>query len=178
MAQRGRRVSARWWPATGGAARFELGRPSPRARLLELVVVIVLLAALIHAGIDRLEEIQSQARSAALAGVRASFHTAVQLVHLKWHASGLVGPGLVKVGEDRRVWVNAAGWPTIDPRHTEQDSAPELYALLVSGGLAPSWLSSERPAREGGQAIFALHGRGGGAIAYDAKRGSVSLVGR
>src|SRR5262245_63399339 len=102
--------------------------------IIELVVVISILAILAAVALPRFANLSQQARAASLAGVRGGFTAAVQIVHSAWLAQGTGAAGNVTI-EGSTVVVNAAGWPTVDGDNGAQDSAPELYGVLMSGAV-------------------------------------------
>ena len=141
--------------------------------LIELVVVISIVAILAAVALPRFVDIQSDARAASLAGVRSGFNSAVQLVHAKWLAGGTGVAGTVQL-EGVTVEVNATGWPTIDGANAAQDTAAELYGIIMSGAVPGGWTTSEVPAAGAGTGTFTLPGGGGGAFNYDGATGIVN----
>jgi MSHA pilin protein MshA len=141
--------------------------------LIELVVVITILAILAAVALPKFVGLQNEARTAALSGVRGGFTSAVQLVHAKWLAGGTGVAGPVTV-EGATVQVNATGWPTIDAANPAQDTAAELYGLLMSGTVPGGWTTAEVPAAGAGTATYTLPGAGGGSFTYDGATGQVS----
>lgn len=141
--------------------------------LIELVVVIAVLAILAAVALPRFVDIQSDARAAALSGVRAGFNSSIQLAHAKWLATGTGVAGPVAL-EGAIVEVNATGWPTIDAANAPQDTAQELYEILISGPLPAGWTAVEVPAAGAGTGTFTLPGAGGGAFTYDGATGAVN----
>jgi MSHA pilin protein MshA len=141
--------------------------------LIELVVVISIIAILAAVALPRFVSLQSEARSASLVGVRGSFSSAVSLAHAKWLAGGTGVAGPVAL-EGATVQVNAAGWPTVDGANAAQDTAAELYAILMQQSVPSSWTSSEAAAAGAGTATFTLAGTGGGSFTYDGATGAVN----
>ena len=141
--------------------------------LIELVVVISILAILAAVAIPRFVDITSDARGAALQGVRGGFHSAVQLAHARWLSSGATGAGTVTL-EGTSVVVNAAGWPTIDAANAAQDTAPKLYRILMNAPVPSGWTTSEAEAAGAGTATFTLTGTGGGSFVYDGASGGIT----
>jgi len=141
--------------------------------LIELVVVISIIAILAAVALPRFVSLQTEARSASLAGVRGAYSAAVSLAHAKWLAGGTGLPGSVAL-EGANVIVNATGWPTIDGANAAQDTADELYAILMQQSVPGSWTSSEAAAAGAGTATYTLAGRGGGSFTYDASTGAVN----
>lgn len=142
--------------------------------LIELIVVIVLLGLLAAVALPKFVDLSSEARAATLSGVRGGFTSAVQLTHAKWLAGGTGVAGSVALEGGTTVQVNAAGWPTIDAANASQDTAAELYALLMSGPTPDGFTTSEAPAAGAGTATFTLPGSGGGSFTYDAATGQVN----
>jgi prepilin-type N-terminal cleavage/methylation domain-containing protein len=141
--------------------------------IIELVVVIAILGILVAVGMPKFASLESEARAAALEGVRGSFTAAVQIVHSKWLANGTGGAVTNLALEGDTVAVNADGWPTIDTDQGDQDEASELYGIMMSGPLQNGWLSSESAANEAGVADYTLGGTGGGSFCYDGSDGRV-----
>jgi hypothetical protein len=69
--------------------------------------------------------------------------------------------------------VNHQGWPTLDPRNPTQDTALELYHLVMRQQLPRPWTSLEFPASRAGIATYLLPGLGGGSFHYIAATGAV-----
>jgi prepilin-type N-terminal cleavage/methylation domain-containing protein len=141
--------------------------------LIELVVVISIIAILAAVALPRFVSLQTEARGASLAGVRGSFSAAVSLAHAKWLAGGTGVAGTVQLEGDT-VEVNASGWPTVDGANADQDTAAELYAILMQQAVPGGWTSAEAPAAGAGTATYTLAGAGGGAFTYDASTGAVN----
>jgi prepilin-type N-terminal cleavage/methylation domain-containing protein len=141
--------------------------------LIELVVVITILAILAAVALPKFVGLQSEARTASLSGVRGGYTSAVQLVHAKWLAGGTGVAGTVTL-EGATVEVNATGWPTVDGANAAQDTAAELYGILMSGPVPAGWTTAEAAAAGAGTATYTLPGAGGGAFTYDASTGQVS----
>jgi len=141
--------------------------------LIELVVVISILAILVAVTIPRFVDLEMEARSESLDSVQSRFTAAVALAHAKWLADGTGVGGTVGL-EGATVEVNANGWPSVDSANADQDTAAELYAILMSQPLPAGWTSSQTPAADAGRAQFALAGSGGGSFSYEASTGSVA----
>jgi hypothetical protein len=138
---------------------------------LERSVVAALLVLLVAAGIPSLVQQRRAPREAELRAVRASFAEAVSALHGRWLLAGddareieLRGAHLV---------LNEHGWPTIDPRHPAQDTANEIYALLMEAPLPSHWRVHETPVHDAGVVTFTLPGAGGDSFRYDAATGAV-----
>ncbi len=71
--------------------------------------------------------------------------------------------------------MNATGWPTVDSANADQDTAAELYAILMNGALPNGWTSSEVPAAAAGTCQFVLPGGGGGSFTYNGATGAVTV---
>lgn len=141
--------------------------------LIELIVVITILGILAAVALPRFVSIESDARTAALAGVRGSVAASISLVHAKWLAGGTGVAGTVTLEGDT-VEVNASGWPTVDTANSDQDTATELYGILMQQALPSGWTSSEVAAAGAGTATFTLSGSGGGSISYNGSTGVVN----
>jgi prepilin-type N-terminal cleavage/methylation domain-containing protein len=141
--------------------------------IIELVVVIAILALLAAVALPKFANLSSEARTATLAGVRGGFNAGVQLVHAKWLAGGTGAAGNVTL-DGATVAVNANGWPTIDTDNATQDTAAELYGLIMSGSIPSGWTSSETAADEAGSGTFTLSGTGGGNFTYNGATGAVN----
>lgn len=142
--------------------------------IIELVVVIVLLGLLAGVALPKFVSLTQEARAATLEGVRGSFQSSVLLIHARWLAQGSAGT-TVTLEDGSTVVVNAAGWPTVDGANAAQDTAQELYDLIIQESLpTPEWTLTETPAAGAGTATFTLNGAGGGAFTYDGSNGDVS----
>ncbi len=142
--------------------------------MIELVVVIVLLGLLAAVALPKFADLAVEGRAAALSGTRGGFSAAVQIAHAKWLAGGSGAAGPISLDGSTTVQMNAAGWPTVDAANTGQDTATELYALLMSQPLPSNWTSSEVAAAGAGTASFTLAGNGGGSFSYNAATGAVN----
>ncbi len=140
--------------------------------LIELVVVIAILGLLAAIALPKFVDLTANARTAAFDGVRGGFASGVQLAHAQWLATG-TAPATITMGGSV-INMNAAGWPTVDAANATQDSAAELYALLMTGPMPTGWAGTEAPAAGAGTATFTLAGAGGGAFTYDATTGVVN----
>src|SRR5262245_66472318 len=98
--------------------------------LIELVVVISIIAILAAVALPRFVSLQSEARTASLAGIRGSFGSAISLAHAKWLAGGTGVAGNVAL-EGATVAVNAAGRPTIARPNGADGSAPQPARLTM-----------------------------------------------
>jgi prepilin-type N-terminal cleavage/methylation domain-containing protein len=142
--------------------------------IIELVIVIAIIAILAAVALPKFVDLATDARTAALSGVRGGVSAAVQVVHAKWLAGGTGVAGPVSMEGGTVVQVNAAGWPTIDAANAAQDTAAELYNLLMSTNLPANWTTTSTPAAGLGTCTFTLPGTGGGTINYSAVAGAVT----
>ncbi len=142
--------------------------------IIELVVVIALLGILAAVALPKFVDLTSEARTAALNGVRGGFTAGVQLAHAKWLAGGTGTAGPVTLEGGTTVVVNANGWPTIDNDNAAQNTAAELYAILMQEGVPANWTSAEAAADEAGTGTFTLPGAGGGSFTYNGATGAVN----
>jgi prepilin-type N-terminal cleavage/methylation domain-containing protein len=142
--------------------------------IIELVIVIAIIAILAAVALPKFVDLATDARTAALSGVRGGVSAAVQVVHAKWLAGGTGVAGPVSMEGGTVVQVNAAGWPTIDAANAPQDTATELYNLLMSTNLPANWTTTSTPAAGLGTCTFTLPGAGGGTINYSAVAGAVT----
>jgi prepilin-type N-terminal cleavage/methylation domain-containing protein len=141
--------------------------------IIELVIVIAIIAILAAVALPKFVNLTTDARTAALSGVRGGFSSAVQIVHSKWLAggTGIAGPVILDGGI--LIQVNANGWPTVDAANPTQDTAQELYNLLMTSSLQSNWTTTSTPAAGAGACTFTLPGAGGGTITYSGVTGSV-----
>lgn len=142
--------------------------------MIELVVVIVLLGLLAAVALPKFADLATEGRAAALQGTRGGFAAAVQIAHAKWLAGNTGTAGSVSLDGATTVVVNASGWPTVDAANGSQDTATELYAILMSQSLPSNWASSQTAAAGAGTATFTLSGAGGGSFTYNGATGAVN----
>ena len=142
--------------------------------IIELVIVIAIIAILAAVALPKFVDLASDARTAALSGVRGGFSASVQIVHSKWLAGGTGAAGPVALEGGVTVVVNAAGWPTLDAANATQDTASELYNLLMTTNLPANWTTTQTAAAGAGVCTFTLPGTGGGTINYSGVTGSVT----
>ena len=140
--------------------------------IIELVVVIALLGVLAAVALPKFVDLSSDARTAALSGVKGGFTAGVQMAHARWLADGTGAAATIAL-EGASIIVNDSGWPTIDSANSAQDTAGELYALLLSGALPATWTSTQSVATDAGSGTYTLAGTGGGSFVYTATDGLV-----
>ncbi len=143
--------------------------------IIELVVVIALLGLLAAVALPRFASMEANARTAAYNGVRGAFTTSVGIAHSKWLAVGTGVAGPVALDGDN-VEVNATGWPFIEADHTDQDTADELYAILMQDAVPSTWQSCETASTasaDAGTGSFELDGAGGSSFVYAGATGIV-----
>ncbi len=141
--------------------------------IIELVVVIALLGLLAAVALPKFADMTTEARVAAFEGVKGGFTSGVQIVHAKWLAAG--GGSTVAV-DGATIEVNATtGWPTIDTTNATQDTAAELYGLMMSGPLPATWGGTEVPTAgtDAGTGTYTLTASGS-SFTYDATTGVVN----
>jgi prepilin-type N-terminal cleavage/methylation domain-containing protein len=142
--------------------------------IIELVVVIALLGLLAAVALPRCVTLTTEARTATLQGTMGSFTAGVQLAHAKWIAGNTAAAGTVTLDGAVTVEVNSSGWPTVDAANATQDTASELYAILMAQSLPSTFTSSQVAAAGAGTATFTLAGTGGGSFTYNAATGAVN----
>ncbi|MCP3984737.1 MAG: prepilin-type N-terminal cleavage/methylation domain-containing protein [bacterium] len=140
--------------------------------LIELVVVIAILGLLAAIALPKFVDLTSNARTAAFNGVRGGFSSGIQLAHAQWLADGTSSSTISMSGVT--VNMSSAGWPTIDNANGTQNTAAELYGLIMTGPVPSDWTSSETAAAGAGTGTFTLAGTGGGNFTYDAATGFVN----
>jgi prepilin-type N-terminal cleavage/methylation domain-containing protein len=144
--------------------------------IIELVVVIALLGLLAAVALPRFASMEANARTAAYNGVRGAFTTSVGIAHSKWLAVGTGTAGTVQLDGDT-VEVNAAGWPYLDTAQTDQDTAAELYAIILQDAVPSTWQSCETASTgsmNAGVGSFELDGSGGSSFVYTGSTGLVT----
>jgi prepilin-type N-terminal cleavage/methylation domain-containing protein len=145
--------------------------------IIELVVVIAILGILAAVAMPKFAALETEARGASFDGVRGGFTAAIQIAHSKWLVGGTGAAGTIQLEGDTAT-VNAAGWPTIDVANADQDTASELYAILMSGATPEGWDPNEATAAGAGVADYRLPGTGGGTFCYDGADGTVVVGAR
>ena len=140
--------------------------------LIELVVVIAILGLLAAIALPKFVDLTSNARTAAFNGVRGGFSSGVQLAHAQWLADG-TSPTTINMSGST-VNMSSLGWPTIDSANASQNTAAELYGLIMTGAVPTGWTTVESPATGAGTGTFTLSGTGGGNFIYDATTGFVN----
>ena len=138
---------------------------------LERSVVAAFLVLLVAASVPSVVQFRRAPRENELRTLRNSFAEAVGSIHGHWLTAG----GRVDRIElhGLHIAMNGQGWPTIDPRQPTQDTALELYHLVMRQQLSHHWLAQEFPAPGAGIATFVLPGPGGGSFHYIAATGTV-----
>lgn len=141
--------------------------------LVELVVVIAILGLLAAVALPRFVNLTSDARTAALNGVKGGFASAIQLAHAQWVAEGSSGTTIVFDGIT--VEMNTIGWPRCDTGVGTQDSGSELYALIMTTNIPADWTATATcgAAADSGTVVYTLAGTGGGSFSYDKANGGV-----
>ncbi len=142
--------------------------------IIELVVVIALLGLLAAVALPRFTNLRGEAQTAAFRGVQGSFHSAIALAHATWLAQN--SPAQITLeGALANVSMSAAGYPTIDAANPTQDTAAELYELLMQSPLPAGWTSGEAPGAGAGTATLTLTGAPApNTINYDAATGAIT----
>ena len=121
------------------------GRRQRGFTIIELIMVFMILGLLSVVVLPRFMGIVTTAKQTAFHAIRAAFVEGVQVVHKSWIAKGSNGEMAIDL-EGTSVLVNAAGWPRVDAgAGPGQDTAAELYSLMMSSPLPADWTSSESP---------------------------------
>ena len=76
---------------------------------------------------------------------------AIGIVHSKWLADSK--PSAVPL-DGATVTVNTDGWPTIDVANGAQDTADELWGLIMSGATPTGWTAAQTVGAGAGVATF------------------------
>ena len=146
-------------------------RSEIRLSALERSVVGAFLVLLVAASLPSVVQMRRAPREGELRALRNGFAEAVGAIHGQWLMSGGRADHVEMHG--LHIAINRAGWPTLDPRHPTQDTALELYHLVMRRQLSHHWTSQEFPAPESGIATYVLPGPGGGSFHYLAATGTV-----
>jgi prepilin-type N-terminal cleavage/methylation domain-containing protein len=109
--------------------------------LIELIIVIAVLGILAAVALPKFADLRTEAQNAAFDGVSGGFTAAVQIVHAKWLAGGQTSP--VSLDNGASVVVNSSGWPTLSDATAAQDTASELWQLIMTGTVPSGWTSAE-----------------------------------
>jgi prepilin-type N-terminal cleavage/methylation domain-containing protein len=141
--------------------------------LIELIIVIAVLGILAAVALPKFADLRTEAQNAAFDGVSGGFSAAVQVVHSKWLASGSTGT-TVSLDNGATVIVNASGWPTIDAANATQDTASELWALIMTGDVPSGWASDETAAAGAGLGVYEFTAKADpDVVRYEASNGRV-----
>lgn len=139
---------------------------------LQAITVTALMALLIAAALPSLVQVRRAGGEATLERMRERFSSSVGALHGRWLMEGGSARAL-RIGE-QIVHMSKDGWPTIDPRHAQQDTAAELLAVLVRPAESlKGWQLFEQPQEGAGIARFYLSLAGGGTFAYDGATGRI-----
>ncbi len=143
--------------------------------IIEIIVVTLLISYLGASGMGRFASMDEEARTAALNSVRGRFTAAVAIVHAAWVSGGTGVAGTVTL-DGATVEVNGAGWPYIDTTTPGQDTAAELFQLVMRDAAPSPWVSCETASTGtlAGQGRYVLEGSGGGGFTYDGATGLVT----
>ena len=142
--------------------------------IIELVVVIALLGLLAAVALPRFASMETNARTAAYNGVRGAFTTSVGIAHSKWLVDA-TGVETDVTLDGSMVHVNAAGYPTIDVAEVGvQETAAQLYALLLQDAVPSTWQSCFTVGVNAGVGSFELDGAGGSSFVYMGTDGAVT----
>ena len=140
--------------------------------LIELIVVIAVLAILAAVALPKFADFSTSAESAAFDGVAGGFTAAIGIVHSKWLADGK--PTVVPL-DGATVTVNAAGWPIVDNTTAPlQDTADELWGLVMAGATPTAWTGAQTTAVGFGVATF-VQDASSDCIRYEATAGKVCV---
>jgi prepilin-type N-terminal cleavage/methylation domain-containing protein len=120
--------------------------------LIELIIVIAVLGILAAVALPKFADLTTEAQNAAFDGVQGGFTAGIQIVHSKWLAAGQTSP--VSLDNGASVVVNSDGWPTIDTANGAQDTAEELWELIMTGSVPEGWAAAETAAANAGIATY------------------------
>lgn len=150
---------------------------SSRVSPLEALVALALTGLLVAAAMPRLVQIRRAPGEDELHRIHTRFSTRLGALHGRWLVEG--GSARVVHVDGHEIQLTEDGWPTLDPRFPSQDTALELYALVVGDPLpAVAWSARQIQSPESGRAVFELSTPGGGSFEYDSRTGFLSEPGR
>jgi MSHA pilin protein MshA len=146
--------------------------------LIELIIVIAVLGILAAVALPKFADLRGEAQNAAFDGVNGGFTAAVQIVHSKWLAGGDSTATTVSLDNGATVIVNTGatgGWPTVDAANAAQDTASELWALIMTGNVPDGWNPDELTVAASGFAVYEMNGKASGddVVRYEASTGRV-----
>jgi MSHA pilin protein MshA len=144
--------------------------------LIELIIVIAVLGILAAVALPKFADLRTEAQVAAFDGVSGGFTAAIQIVHSKWLAGGSSTATTVSLDNGATVIVNtgaSGGWPTIGT-DAAQDTASELYAIIMTGDVPSGWASNQTAVAGAGHAFYEMTSKSGtNVIRYEASDGRV-----
>src|SRR5688572_8296339 len=127
-------------------------RADIRLSVLERSVLAAFLLLLVASSVPSVVQMGRTARENELRVLRNGFAEALGALHGDWLKHG--GRAAQIEANGSRIAMNRQGWPTIDSRHPSQDTALELYHLVMRKPLSHRWTSQESPAPDSGVAKF------------------------
>ncbi len=108
--------------------------------LIELIVVIAVLSILAAVALPKFADFTSSAETAAFDGVQGGLSAAIGIVHSKWLVDSKPATSVDIDGTS--VFINVAGYPTIDVANAAQDDADKLWSQIMAGVVPSGWVGT------------------------------------
>ncbi len=138
--------------------------------LIELIVVIAVLSILAAVALPKFADFTTSAETAAFDGVQGGLSVAIGIVHSKWLVDSKPATSVDIDGTS--VFINGAGWPTIDVANAAQDDAVKLWTQIMSGTVPTNWTNTFANATATDFARYIQPGTGD-VLRYDEENGRV-----
>ncbi len=110
--------------------------------LIEVITAVGILSILAAVMLPRFSDLIGNARSAGFNAIQKSYTSAIRLSHSVWMARNIGAAGTITM-EGQPIEMNANGWPALDAAIPAQDTATELYDMLMNTPLPSGWTPSQ-----------------------------------
>lgn len=153
--------------------------------LIELVVVIVILGILAAVAVPKFVNMQEDAHTASVKGMKGGLASGVSLAHSKWLVGG-GGAVVVDMGNGSSIAMNASGWPmgtdTADADATAVSAADcvQIWDALMDAGAPTVAEATGSEYRAGGAGLVCTYtyqsGTGVRTITLNSSTGAVLVT--